>query len=69
MTPFEQYLQDALRQESASLQVPASLLAQLRERLYQEEQSQFLVWTPSFRVERWYCQDSFALLPSTHGPI
>jgi hypothetical protein len=28
-----------------------------------------LVWTPSFRVERWYCQDSFALLPSTHGPI
>ena len=69
MTPFEQYLQDALRQESANLQVPTSLLAQLRERLYQEEQSQSLVWAPSFRVERWYCQDSFALLPSTHGPI
>jgi hypothetical protein len=69
MTPFERYLQDALRRESVTFQVPANLLAHLRERLYQEEQSQALVWTPSFRVERWYCQDSFALLPSTHGPI
>lgn len=69
MTPFEQYLQDALRREWAALQVPATLLAHLRERLYQEEQGQSLVWTPSFRVERWYCQDSFALLPSTHAPI
>jgi hypothetical protein len=69
MTPFEQYLQDALRRESATLQVPARLLVHLRERLYQEEQSPSLVWRPSFRVERGYCQDSFALLPSTHGPI
>jgi hypothetical protein len=69
MTPFEQYLQDALRRESATLQVPARLLVHLRERLYQEEQSPSLVWTPSFQIERGYCHDSFALLPSTHGPI
>jgi hypothetical protein len=69
MTPFERYLEDALRRESATLQVPASLLAHLRERLYHEEQVQTLVWSPSFRIERGYCQDSFALLPSTHGPI
>lgn len=69
MTPFEQYLRDALRLESATLQVPASLLVDLRERLYQEEQSHSLVWPPFLRAEHRFCEDSYALLSSTHGPI